>query len=201
LDVVVAALAEVSWTEWVAVVLALAYLLLAIRQNPWCWAFAIVSSAMYGVIFFRTGLVMQAALQLFFIAMALYGWRVWNGNESSVPAPVLRWPAGRHALALCAVALATVVNGRLVADSRAASLVPYADAAIAWGSVLATWLVARKVLENWLYWIVIDLAAVALYGSQGLHATSALYLLYAVLAVRGFRAWQKDERGRVALAA
>jgi nicotinamide mononucleotide transporter len=197
LDAVVAAVAAVSWIEWVAVALALAYLLLAIRQNPWCWAFAILSSAMYCVIFFRTGLVMQAALQLFFIAMAIYGWRVWTGSDTSVPAPVRRWPARRHALALCAVAVASVVNGRLTADAGASSLVPYADAAIAWGSVLTTWLVARKVLENWLYWIVIDLAAAALYGSQGLHATAVLYLLYSALAVRGYKTWQKDERGRI----
>ena len=65
---------------------------------------------------------------------------------------------------------------------------PYADAAIAWASVLTTWLVARKLIENWLYWIAIDLVAAALYWSQGLHATAVLYLLYAALAVRGYRA-------------
>lgn len=201
MDTIVAALAAVAWSEWVAVVLALAYLLLAIRQNPWCWAFAIASSSMYCVIFARTGLVMQAALQVFFVAMAVYGWRVWRGGVRSAPAPVRRWPARRHALALGAVALATFVNGRLVADAASGPLVPYADAAIAWGSVLTTWLVARKVLENWLYWIAIDLAAAVLYGSQGLHATAVLYLLYAGLAVRGFQAWQKDQRGRVVVAA
>ncbi|HWJ04910.1 MAG TPA: nicotinamide riboside transporter PnuC [Steroidobacteraceae bacterium] len=201
METIVASLAAVTWTEWVAVVLALAYLLLAIRQNPWCWAFGIASSAMYCVIFARTGLVMQAALQVFFVAMAVYGWRVWKGGATAAPAPVRRWPVRWHALALGGVALATLVNGRIVADPAAGPLVPYADASIAWGSVLTTWLVARKVLENWLYWIVIDVAAALLYGSQGLHATAVLYLLYAGLAVRGFQAWQKDARGRVAVAA
>ena len=201
METIVATLAAVPWTEWVAVVLALAYLLLAIRQNPWCWAFAIASSSMYCVIFTRTGLVMQAALQVFFVAMAVYGWRVWKGGGTVAPAPVRRWPMRWHALALGVVAFATLVNGRLVADAAAGPLVPYADAAIAWGSVLTTWLVARKVLENWLYWIVIDVAAAVLYGSQGLHATAVLYLLYAGLAVRGFQAWQRDARGHAAVAA
>jgi nicotinamide mononucleotide transporter len=200
-DAIMAALAAVSTTEWIAVVLALAYLLLAIRQNPWCWAFAIVSSAMYCAIFARAGLVMQAALQVFFVAMAVYGWRVWKGGVATAPVPVRRWPARRHALALAGVAVATLVNGWLVADRASSVVVPYVDAAIAWASVLTTWLVARKIIENWLYWIAIDVVAATLYGSQGLYATAALYMLYAALAVRGYRAWHRDELERATVLA
>jgi nicotinamide mononucleotide transporter len=181
--------------EWVAVALALAYLWLAIRQNPWCWAFAIVSAGMYAVIFTRAGLVMQAALQLFFIGMAIYGWRSWRGGATVPPARVSRWPAARHAVAVGAVALVTLLNGALLSGGHGdAAWVTYADAAIAWGSVLATWLVARKLIENWWYWVVIDLAASVLYGSQGLHATAVLYVLYAALAVHGYFTWRQDER-------
>jgi nicotinamide mononucleotide transporter len=67
-----------------------------------------------------------------------------------------------------------------------------ADAFVAWGSVLATWMVARKILENWIYWVVFDLAAAALYFAQGFHATAGLFLLYVVLAARGFVAWRAD---------
>lgn len=201
MDAIVAAITAVTWAEWVAVVLALAYLLLAIRQNPWCWAFAITSSAMYCVIFARTGLVMQAALQVFYVAMAVYGWRHWKGSDAAAPALVQRWPVRRHLLALGAVAAVTLVNVALVGEPGADLFVSYADAAIAWGSVFATWLVARKVLECWLYWIVLDLAAAVLYGSQGLHATAALFLVYTVLAGRAFVAWRNDERHHVAVAA
>ena len=187
----VAAAAAVTPLEWFAVVLAIGYLLLAIRQNAWCWAFAITSSVLYFVLFARAGLVMQSALQIFFIVMAVYGWRQWRGTAVDAPAPVRRWPAQRHVLALAAIALATAINGALIGRDGD-SLVPYVDAAVAWGSVLTTWLVARKLLENWLYWIVIDVAAAALYGSQGLYATAVLYLLYAALAARGFQAWRRD---------
>jgi nicotinamide mononucleotide transporter len=181
--------------EWLAVALALAYLWLAIRQNPWCWAFAVVSAAMYAVIFARAGLEMQAALQGFFIGMAIYGWRTWRGGAAVPPARVSRWPAARHALGIGAVALVTLLNGALLrGEGGDAAWVTYADAAIAWGSVLATWLVARKLIENWWYWVAIDLAASVLYGSQGLHATAVLYVLYAALAVRGYFAWRQDER-------
>ncbi len=186
-----AALAAVSPAEWVAVALALGYLLLAIRQNAWCWAFSIVSSLLYLVIFARAGLVMQAALQVFFVAMAVYGWRSWRGGGSSSPLRVSRWPVRRHAWALAAVGCVVFVNGRLIAAPGSPALVPYVDAALAWGSVLTTWLVARKVLENWLYWIVLDVVAAILFASQGLHATALLYAIYAMLAVRGYRAWQQ----------
>ena len=190
-DAVVAAIAAVTPLEWLAVALAIVYLLLAIRQNAWCWAFAIASSALYFMLFLRAGLVMQSALQVFFIAMAIYGWRQWRGTATRAPAPIRRWPAQRHVLALLAVGLATLVNGALVGH-EGAGVVPYADAGVAWASVLTTWLVARKLIENWLYWIAIDVVAAALYGSQGLHATAALYVLYAALAVRGYQAWRRE---------
>ena len=190
-EAVVAAIAAVTPLEWLAVVLAIAYLLLAIRQNAWCWAFAIASSALYFMLFLRAGLVMQSALQVFFIAMAIYGWRQWRGTATRAPAPIRRWPAQRHVLAVLAVGLATLVNGVLVGP-EGAGVVPYADAGVAWASVLTTWLVARKIIENWLYWIAIDLVAAALYGSQGLHATAALYVLYAALAVRGYLEWRRE---------
>ena len=187
----VAALAAIPPAEWVAVVLALAYLLLAVRQNPWCWACAAVSSAIYLVLFARGGLVMQAGLQVFYIGMAAYGWRAWRGAAHGAVAalPVSRWSGARHASAAGLVLAATLASGWLVAGPRGGP-VPYVDAFVAWASVLATWMVARKVLENWLYWIVIDAVAAALYWSQGFHATAVLFALYVVIAVRGYFAWR-----------
>jgi nicotinamide mononucleotide transporter len=183
--------AAIPALEWVAVALALAYLLLAVRQNPWCWACAIASAAIYLVLFARGGLVMQAALQVFYVAMAAYGWRAWRGGAAGTSLPVSRWSAGRHASGIGLVLAATLVNGWLLGPA-AGGWVPYVDAFVAWASVLATWLVARKVLENWRYWIVVDTVAAALYWSQGFHATAALFALYVVIAVRGFYAWRAD---------
>jgi nicotinamide mononucleotide transporter len=104
---------------------------------------------------------------------------------------VSRWAASRHALGVGVVLAATLVNGWLMGGATA-GWVPYVDAFVAWASVLATWLVARKVLENWLYWIVVDTVAVVLYWSQGFHATAALFVLYVVIAVRGYLAWRAD---------
>lgn len=193
LDVTVAALAAIPPAEWAAVALALGYLVLAVRQNAWCWACAIASSAIYLVLFAQGGLVMQSALQVFYIGMGVYGWRAWRGGAgASVEAlPVTRWSARQHALGIGLALVLSVLNGWIVARSQG-GLVPYVDALVAWVSVLATWMVARKVLENWLYWVVVDTLAAALYWSQDFHATAGLYALYVVIAVRGYFAWRAD---------
>ena len=193
LDVIVAALAAIPPAEWAAVALALGYLLLAVRQNAWCWACAIASAAIYLVLFAQGGLVMQAALQVFYIGMGVYGWRAWHGaiGAPGEALPVSRWSARQHVLGIGVTLVVSVVNGWIVARAQG-GLVPYVDAFVAWASVLATWMVARKVLENWLYWIVVDSVAVALYWSQGFQATAGLYVLYVVIAVRGYVAWRAD---------
>jgi nicotinamide mononucleotide transporter len=194
LDTVLAAFAAVPAIEWIAAALALGYLLLAIRQSPWCWAFAVASAGLFLVVFARAGLVMQAALQVFYVGMAAYGWRAWRGSGSAAPVAISRWSARRHLLAWSAVAAFALVNGAIINRGSSGSVVPYLDAAIAWGSVLTTWMVARKVLENWLYWIVLDLAAALLAAWQGLAATALLFLLYTALAAQGYRQWLRDER-------
>ena len=186
-------LAAIPPAEWAAVALALGYLLLAVRQNAWCWACAIASSGIYLVLFARGGLQMQAVLQVFYIAMAVYGWRAWRGGvvASGDALPVTRWSASRHAIGIGFVLAVGLLNGWIIARSQG-GLVPYVDALVAWASVLATWLVARKVLENWLYWIAIDAIAALLYWSQGFHATAVLFVVYVVIAVRGYLAWRSD---------
>jgi len=192
LDAVVAAFAAIPPAEWVAVLLAFGYLLLAVRQNAWCWAFAIASSAIFLVLFARGGLVMQAALQVFYIAMGAYGWWAWRrGSAQGAALPVSRWRASWHAVAIVGLLAVSAVNGWVVARGQG-GWVPYVDAFVAWVSVLATWMVARKVLENWLYWIVVDSVAGALYWSQGFHATAVLFVAYVVVAVQGYLAWRAD---------
>jgi nicotinamide mononucleotide transporter len=136
---------------------------------------------------------MQSVLQVFYIGMGIYGWRAWRGGllDRGEALGVSRWSASRHALGLASVVVLSLVNGWIIARSQG-GLVPYVDAFVAWVSVLATWLVARKVLENWLYWIAIDAVAAVLYWSQGFHATAVLFVLYVVIAVRGFVTWRAD---------
>jgi nicotinamide mononucleotide transporter len=185
------ALAAVAAVEWIAVALALAYLLLAVRQHIACWLFAAASSAVFFWLFARASLPMQAALQVFYIAMAAYGWHSWRGRRSRAGAtrPVIRWTFRQHLGAVVWIVLLSLASA-FFAPSAETATVRYLDALISWGSVFTTWLVARKVLENWLYWIVLDLLAAAVYWSQGLQATAILFVLYSGIAVQGYRSWR-----------
>ena len=181
-----------SLPEWIAVALALAYVLLAIRQSRLCWPAAAASSSIYLVLFAQGGLPMQAALQAFYIATSAYGWYAWRagqGESQQLRVTTRPWPW--HVAALGCVVVLTAANVYLL-PGHGGPLVSGADAFVAWGSVLATWMVARKILENWIYWVVFDLAAAALYFAQGFHATAGLFLLYVVLSARGFVAWRAD---------
>lgn len=184
-------------TEWLtahgwealAVGLGLAYLLLIIRQKVLGWPAAIASAAIYAVIMFGAALYMQSALQLFYIGTAIYGWWHWRRGAGREELPVIRWPLTRHLCAIGLILLLGCFTGWLLA-TRTEAAFPYPDALSAWGAVVTTWMVARKVLENWYYWLVIDTVALGLYAAQGLWLTVGLFAVYLVLAVVGLRQWR-----------
>ena len=174
--------------EALAVALALAYLVLAIREHAGCWPAGIASTAIYLALFFRARLYAEAALQVFYIAISVYGWLRW-ARPARQP-PVVRWSLARHARALALIVALAAANGAALATFTPAAL-PYLDALVAWASVVTTWMVARKVLENWLYWFVIDAVSIGIYASRGLWLTAALFVLYLVLIVRGYARWRQ----------
>lgn len=180
--------------EAVAVVLALAYLLLAVARNIWCWACAFVSTAIYLVLMAHAGLYMQTLLQVFYLATAVYGYWEWRrGENKEGEVAIEHWTGRQHVIAAVLVSIATVVNGVLLsrmADAHA----PYLDAFVTWGSVVTTWMVARRVIENWLYWIVVDGVAAYLYFTQGLKATAVLFVIYIGIVIHGYFVWLRNEQ-------
>lgn len=189
--------AATSGFEATAAALGLVYLVLVIRQNRWCWVAAFVSTLMYLWVFADARLYMQAALQGYYVAMAVYGWLAWRGREGRPALAVTRWDWRRHALGVAAVACATAASAAWLAVETD-SAQPVLDAFTTWASVYTTWLVARKVLENWAWWLVIDALIAVLCWQQQLYATAALYALYLVLVVVGWRAWLVDWRRHAA---
>jgi nicotinamide mononucleotide transporter len=178
--------------ELVAVLLALAYLVLAIRENVACWIAAILSTSIYIVLMFQVGLYMESALQLFYIAMAVYGWYSWtHGEGPGHKLEVSSWPLSRHAGPLSMILLLSLGSGYLLENFSDAAL-PYLDSFTTWGAIVTTWMVARKIIQNWHYWFIIDSVSVYLYISRGLWLTALLFMVYLVLIVIGYRQWRKS---------
>lgn len=177
-------------TEAIAVALGFAYVVLAIRQRRECWIAGGASTALYIWVFARAGLPLQAALQVFYVVLAVYGWRQWQpGGER--PTRPRSWPLARNLIALAAVGAVSLASATIV-SRFGLSAAPLADSLGTWASVVATWLLARRYLENWLWWIVVDVGLAALFASRGLDFTAALYLTFAALAVVGWRSWRRS---------
>ena len=186
--------ATLSLLEVVAVVMALLYLFLAIRQNIWCWFGAGISTAIYVYLFLDAKLYMQSALNGFYFAMAIYGWMVWrSGQADEKQLPVVSWPLMTHVYAILLIAAVGLFNG-YVLDTQTDSQHTYVDAIVAWGAIWATFLVARKVLENWWYWLVIDIASIFIYWSRDLQLTSVLFAVYVLMIPFGLVSWARSRR-------
>ncbi len=184
-----------QWWEMLAVVLAVAYLVLAIRQNIWCWAAAAISTLLYLYIMYEASLYMESALQLFYLAMAAYGWQQWRrGGDQGQELEVSTWPIRFHLVAIAGVMLLVFVSGELLERYSNAAL-PFLDSFTTWGAMVATYMVARKILENWIYWFVIDAVSIGLYLSRELYFTAALFAAYLVMIVIGYRSWRASMDG------
>lgn len=183
------ALAAMSGWEIVAVILALAYLLLAMRENIACWYAAFVSTAIYTFLFWDVSLLMESALQVFYLVMAVYGWWQWRHHrDKQQDLHIHRWPLRTHLIVFAVVGALTGIFGYVLETTTSAAL-PYLDSFTTWGAVITTFMVTRKVLENWIYWFVIDGVSIYLYLDRGLYLTALLFLTYVVLVVIGFFQW------------
>lgn len=183
--------------ETLAMLLAIAYLLLAMRENSLCWYCAFVSTTLYVWIFGDVNLYMESALNVYYMAMAVYGWYQWQrGGDEGRGVAIGRWSLRQHLATLGAVLIASAISGyglNAYTDSR----LPYLDSLTTWASVATTLMVARKVLENWLYWLVINSASIYLYIDRELYQTAGLFVLYLVLSVLGYMRWREVYRQQI----
>lgn len=181
-----------TWLEVVAFVLALWMVACNMRVNPLGWPLAIASSAMYGLLFLDSKLFGEAGLQVFFIVMAGWGWWQWlrgTGADGQALKVQRLAPRGRMAV-LAAMAVAWPALAWLLSSSTTSD-VPWADAFPTALSVIGQWLLARKYIENWWAWLVVNLVSVGLFASKGLWLTVVLYSVFVVLSVAGWRAWAR----------
>ena len=177
--------------EGVGAALAIAYLLLALKQNKLCWFAWIASSILYLYVMYQAGLYMESLLQVFYLCMGFYGLSQWsktiNNNQNTY---VDLWSIGNHIFAISLVIVLSFLSGTLLSNFSNAAL-PFIDAFTTWGAIVASYMVAKKILENWIYWFVIDFISVFIFASRGLYFTSALFVTYLVIIYFGYRSWSK----------
>jgi nicotinamide mononucleotide transporter len=181
----------VNAVEWTAAVLVLLNVALVARRSLWNYPVAIVAVSLYAAVFFQARLYSDALLQLFFLALNAYGWATWRRSRARAGTVVVRTlsPAARLGWTLATAGAALAWGAAMHRWTDAAY--PWWDAAIAGASVAAQWLLARRYWENWVVWIAVDIASVALYAAKGLWPTMGLYVILTLLAAAGLRAWRR----------
>ncbi len=183
-----------NWIEIVAVTTGLAYIFLSIKQNIWCWLFGIISSGLYLFVFFHTKIYADMLLMAYYVIMGIYGWFHWariNSSNNNSELPVLRLNTREILILFVVTAILFVAIAQFLIYFTD-STIPWVDAFTTSLSFTATWMLARKILEHWIIWVIVDAVSIGLYFYRGLYATIILFAIYTIMAVIGYFEWNRQ---------
>ena len=191
---------EMNPLEIVAALFGVVSVFLSVKENIWSWPTAIVNVGLYIVIFFESKLYGDTGLQVIYVILNAYGWYHWlYGGKNRTELPVSRTPAKLGALLLGIGVVGTAVLGTTLAKFTDAAL-PYVDAATTSTSLIAQWMMTRKLLENWIIWVAVDVVYIGMYIFKSLHVTAVLYLIFLILSAMGYFQWKRSLTERLAKA-
>jgi len=173
--------------------LAIVYILLAIRQNIWCWPAAFFSTLIYSILFFDVSLLMDSALNVYYLIMAIYGWYSWKygGKLQEKELEVTSYGLSKNIKIILILTVISFAFGYVMANYTSADFA-YVDSFTTVFAVFTTYMLAKKVLENWIYWIVIDAISIYIYIEKGLNLTAILFVIYTVLAFVAYKKWKEE---------
>ncbi|MGV8094806.1 MAG: nicotinamide riboside transporter PnuC [Mangrovibacterium sp.] len=184
-----------NYIEVLGAILGLIYIFLSIRQNIFTWPVGLLTSAFYIYVFFESKFYADMALQVYYVGVSVYGWYYWlkgnPGKEDELP--VSQTPR-KFWLPLSVISLALFLFIAYVLKRFTDSPIPFGDAFITAFSLTATWMLARKYIETWLIWIVVDIISTILYVAKDLWATVILFAVYTTMAAVGYYQWKKEIR-------
>jgi nicotinamide mononucleotide transporter len=178
--------------EIVAAIFGVVSVFLSVRQNIWSWPTAIVNVGLYIIVFYGSKLYADTGLQVVYVALNAYGWYHWlYGGKNRTELPVTRTRAPVAAILVALVAAGTAVIGTFLSRNTDAAL-PWVDAMTTSTSLAAQWMMTRKLLENWIIWVAVDVVYIAMYIYKSLYVTSGLYLVFLILSAMGYLEWRRS---------
>ena len=188
-----------SSIEIVAAVFGVISVFLSVRQNIWSWPTAIVNVGLYIIVFYESKLYADTGLQVVYVVLNAYGWYHWlYGGKNRTELPVSRTPARLWLLLVALGAAGTALIGTLLSRKTDAAL-PYVDAMTTSTSLVAQWMMTRKLLENWIIWVAVDVVYIGMYIYKSLYVTAVLYLIFLILSAMGYVQWRRSLREREVL--
>lgn len=182
--------------ELLGAILGLAYILFSIKQHILTWPTGLLTSLLYIVVFFQSGFYADMGLQVYYVAISIYGWYFWlRGSHKKAASGETVRPGKipKKALTYSIFATIAIYFGLLfILLNFTDSTVPYMDSLTTALSITATWMLAKKYIEHWLIWIFVDLLSAGLYAYKELWPTVVLFVVYTLMAVLGYKEWKKD---------
>ncbi len=175
--------------EFIAVATAIIYVVMATKIKKSCFVFGLISSAIYSYLCFQLKFYFDFGINLFYVALSIYGWITWT-SANNVELEAKKIP---KKLLLLGIVFSGIICFLLAhfADRFSDASWPYLDSFTSLFAILASWMLVKKYIENWLIWIVVDLVASAMYLMKGLHLTSLLFIIYTIIAIFGYLEWKK----------
>jgi nicotinamide mononucleotide transporter len=188
-----------SWIEGIATAAGVACVLLLVMENIWNFPFGIVQVLLSAYVFYTQRLYSDVILQIFFVVLNVYGWIHWTRRGELPQLPVTRM--SRLAIVVWSV-ITIVMTGvwGTFAKVQLNAAAPYVDGFILIASLVAQWLTARKHIESWWFWIIVDLVAIPLYASRGLYFFAGLYVVFLILCIMGLKEWKRSMTAAAAVA-
>ncbi len=183
-----------NYIELLGLIFGLLYILLSIKQNIWCWPVGFITSALYIYVFFVTKFYADMGLQVYYLIVSVYGWSYWMFGAKSKKQDDLKITKTNIKLAIylfLATSILFIIISYILVNYTD-SEIPYWDAFTTAASFVATWMLARKIIEHWIIWIIVDSVSLGLYIYKGLYLTVILFAVYTVLAILGYIEWKKE---------
>jgi len=184
-----------NYIELAGAILGIAYIYFSIRQHILTWITGLLTSLLYIVVFYQAKFYADMGLQFYYVAISIYGWYLWKkkkpGLTDNTTMPIIR--ARRNFFLISAMATWIIfLLIRFILERYTDSMIPNMDAATTALSITATYMLARKMIEHWIIWVVVDVVSTGLYIYKGLWATSILFLVYTIMAVIGYKQWKNE---------
>ena len=180
-----------SFAEWIIFISALIYILLIAVENKWGWIFGIIASLVSVYLCFTGNLFLESGLNIFYVIIGFYGWYQWQyGSKEKKEIQISRNSKLKNT---CLIQLGCLIwiPFALIANKYSTQAMPYLDAFITAFSLIATWMTTKKMIENWLYWIIVDALGIVLFANRGFYLLALLNIIYTSMALAGYFSWRK----------
>ena len=182
-----------NWIEITGAVMGLIYLYFEIKQKIWLWPLGIVTSVFYIIIFYTSKFYADMSLQFYYVFISIYGWYNWtkgtNNNNHNLPVINLSKKLGINLFIIHLFILGLIYS---ILKNHTDSPIPFWDALTTSLSIIATWMLSKKIFELWFIWIFVNFVSMILYIYKGLYPTTVLFLFYSLLSIKGYMEWKKD---------